>query len=275
MAERKRKKWIILAVVAAVVLLVAGGIVMLKNYVGIGGQQLNKYSYSSGGGMTGGYHTETVKRSGDKAIISIEDAEFYAQDPTTAEYVADATVMDELEAAVRRHNMNFWNRKKFTNIFVADGETDSYSFDFDKSEISFSSQIYPLRYSKKLSELDAIVEKYIKSGEKLPGLVNPKTESEDNYSIPDGKLEIYVYSYVDNTLGVRVLNGTDEQAEIAKEYKLTDADKGDVIASGAITDSSTFSPQSKGEMEIKLNERLPAGSYKLVFGELEIPFEIK
>ena len=275
MAENKRKKWIVVAVVAAVVLIASGGIVMLKNYVGIGGQQLNEYSYSSGGGMTGGYHNETVKRSGEKAIISIEDAEFYAQDPTITEYITDAAVMDELEAAVRKHNMNFWNRKKFTNTFVADGETDSYSFDFDKSEISFSSQIYPLRYSKKLKELDAIIKKYIKSGEKLPGLVNPKTESDDNYSIPEGKLEIYVYSYVDNTLGVRVLNGTDEQLEIAKEYKLINADTRDMIISDSTTDGGIFSPQSKGEMEIKLNERLPVGSYKLVFGELEIPFEIK
>lgn len=275
MAENKRKKWIVLAAAAVVVLIASGGIVMLKNYVGIGGQQLNKYSYSSGGGMTGGYHNETVKRSGEKAIISIEAAEFYAQDPTVTEYITDAAVMDELEAAVRKHNMNFWNRKKFTNTFVADGETDSYSFDFDKSEISFSSQIYPLRYSKKLSELDAIIKKYIKSGERLPGLVNPKTESEDNYSIPEGKLEIYVYSYVDNTLGVRVLNGTDEQAEIAKEFKLINADTNELLTTDTASHSGTFSPQSKGEMEIKLKERLPVGSYKLVFGEFEIPFEIK
>lgn len=274
MTENKRKKWIVVAVVAAVVLIASGGIVMLKNYVGIGGQQLNKYSYSSGGGMTGGYHTETVKRSGEKAIISIEDAEFYAQDPTVTEYITDAAVMDELEAAVRKYNMNFWNRKKFTNIFVADGETDSYSFDFDKSEISFSSQIYPLRYSKKLSELDAIIKKYIKSGERLPGLVNPKTD-EENYEIPDGELKIYICSYVNNTLKLNILNGTDEQLEIAKEYKLINADTRDVIISDSTTDGGIFSPQSKGEMEIKLKERLPVGSYKLVFGEFEIPFEIK
>lgn len=136
---------------------------MFDNYVSIRGQHLNKYSYTSGGGMTGGYYTKTVKRDGDRARIHIESAEWHSQDPTVTEYLTDVVVLDELEAIVRKYKMNYWKGKKFTNMFVCDGESYSYHFDFDKAYISFSSQIYPAKYREKLAELDSVIEKYIKA----------------------------------------------------------------------------------------------------------------
>ena len=143
---------------------------MFRNYVNIRGQKLNSYSYSTGGGMEGAYYRETVKKYEDKALIRTESASWHSEEPTVTEYLTDASVLDEIEAIVRKHKMNFWNRKKFTNMFVSDGESYSYSFNFDDAYISFSSQIYPLPYSKKLDELDAVVKKYIENGEKLPGM---------------------------------------------------------------------------------------------------------
>ena len=133
----------------------------LTHYKNINRQKLNEYCFSTGGGMTGGYHVERVKRNGENAVISIEEASFHNEAPVKSEYPADVSILDEIEAVVRKYRMNFWHRKKFTNMFVADGASKSYSFEFDKKSISFSSQIYPPRYRKKLKELNEIVNKYM------------------------------------------------------------------------------------------------------------------
>lgn len=151
---------------------IGSDIFMFNNYVNIRGSQLNTFVCGSGGGMTGGYYRETVKGHEGRALISIESAEWHSQEPTVTEYLTDIAVLAELEAVIRKYKMNFWNRKKFTHEFIADGESQSYRFIFDNAEISFSSQIYPLRYRKKLQELDGIVKKYIENGEKLPGVEN-------------------------------------------------------------------------------------------------------
>lgn len=273
----RTSKRIIMIAAAAAALFAAAGIcrTMLENYVNIRGQHLNEYSYHSGGGMTGGYHSETVKRYDDQALISIESAEWYFQDPTVTEYLTDAAVLDELEAVVRKYKMNFWNRKEFTNEFVYDGESESYHFSFDDERISFSSQIYPLRYSRKLANLDRVVEKYIEAGEKLPGLVNPKTDEEEHYPISEGELVIYVYSYAENALGLRILNGTDEDIEIPETYQLINTDTDTVLIDEETPYGGRFSENSIDEMNIKLQERLDAGNYMIIFGDMEIPFEIR
>lgn len=134
---------------------------MFGNYISIRGQHLNEYRCSCGGGMTGGYNNKTVKRFEDHALIKIESAEWHSQDPTVIEYQTDVAVLDEIEAIVRKYKMNHWNRKKFTNMFVHDGESTGYHFSFDDAEISFSSQIYPELYREKLAEIDSVIEAHI------------------------------------------------------------------------------------------------------------------
>ena len=277
MVKGKRIKKRIILIAAAVAVFAVAGVckIMIGNYVSIRGQHLNKYSYSSGGGMTGGYHSETVKRYDGQALIKIESAQWYAQDPAVSEYLTDAAVLDELESVVRKHKMNFWNDKKFTNMFVYDGESQSYSFYFDDEDISFSSQIYPMRYRKKLAELDRVVDKYIETGEKLPGLVIPETDEEEHYLLPEGELVIYVCSYSENSLRLRVLNGTDEEIEIPDMYQLINADTGAVLLEEKTPYDCIFSENSIDEMNIGLKERLDAGNYMIIFGDLEIPFEIR
>lgn len=270
------KKWLlIIAAVVVVVLIGMGGITMFKNYVSIRGQHLNSYEYSSGGGMTGGYHSETVKRDGNQALISIETAKWHSQDPVVKEYLVDVAILDELEAIVRKHRMNFWNRKKFTNMFVADGETESYDFDFDENSISFSSQIYPLGYGKKLAELDKVVDKYVETAVKLPGLVNEKVDDEEFYFLPEGELEIYVFSYAENRLGLRILNGTDEEVEIPESYKIINVDTGVTLVEEETPNGGIFYEQTRDEEFIRLKERLSEGNYMMIYGDYEIPFEIR
>lgn len=132
----------------------------LKHYINIKGQKLNEYYYSVGGGMTGGYYRKKIKRNGTNAIISTEEASFHNEEPVKSESIVEAAVLDEIEAVVRKYRMNFWNRKKFTNMFISDGESESFSFCFDENSISFSSQIYPQKYGDKLKEIKEIVNKY-------------------------------------------------------------------------------------------------------------------
>ncbi|MDD5923761.1 MAG: hypothetical protein PUC88_03100 [Clostridia bacterium] len=246
------------------------------NYVSIRGQHLNKYCYSSSGGMSGGYYSKTIKRYDDAhALISIEKVEWHSQDPEVNEYLVDVSIMDELEEIIRKYRMNFWNRKKFSNMFIADGESIGYSFTFDKDYIDLSSQYYPARYSDKLHKFDEIIEKYLNDAKKLPGLVNTRKDSDISYELAEGELELYVYSYSSDYLGIRILNGKDEQIEISHSYKLINTDKNKAIDENDDKYTMTIYPKSQDEVNFSLKERLEAGNYKLVLGEIEIPFEIR
>lgn len=139
---------------------------MLGNYVKIHGKHLDSYRYSVGGGMTGGYYEVKVTKYENQALIKIESAEWHSQDPTVSEYRADIAILGEIEAVVRKYKMNFWNRKKFTNMFVHDGESTGYYFGFEDVTVSFSSQIYPPVYRDKLALIDEIVKKYIGAEQK-------------------------------------------------------------------------------------------------------------
>lgn len=168
--ERKRRiKLIIVITVVILLMLAAGGTVFMifGNYVNIKGQKLNKYNYSVSGGMSGGYYNKTVKRYDDsRAKVTIRQAEGYNQDPEVQEYLTDISIMNDLEEIIRNNKMNFWNGKKFTDMFIDDGESLSYHFEFDKSAINFSSQFYPEEYGDKLRDFDTVIERYINNSQK-------------------------------------------------------------------------------------------------------------
>lgn len=161
--KSKINKWAVFVLIVLILLIVGGGTFMLgDNYVNIRGQHLVEYRYGSSGDMRGGHYSEIVKRKDDShAIITIEKAEAYNVEPERNEYLVDISIMDELENVIRKYKMNHWNRKKFTDMFISDGASSSYSFNFDKSYVSFSSQFYPMEYGQKLQEFDEIINKYV------------------------------------------------------------------------------------------------------------------
>lgn len=254
-----------------------GGAFMIgKHYVSIKGQRLNNYHYSSGGGMTGGHYSENIKRYDDtKALISIESADWHSQDAEVKEYFADISIMDELEEVIRDGRMNFWNRRKFTDIFVCDGESRGYTFRFDKGYISFSSQIYPPKYSERLKKLSDVIKRHISSAELLPALVNENKNVADRQKQAEGRLYFYVCSYSADRLGIRVFNSTDEIIKLSLSYKLINADNGDTIAEEDDKYPRTMYPNSRDEIGLSISQRLGVGSYKLIINDTEIPFEIR
>ncbi len=161
---------------------------LLKNYVNITGQHLTEYSFTTGGGMSGQYYSETVKRYDDSlASIITEEAAWHGEAPVKKEYLVDIAILEDLEATVRDNKMNYWNRKTFTKMFVDDGESDSYRFSFDDTFIYFSSQIYPDEYKTKLAELSDIVKKYLQNpkSEEIDVVVTNELVNADIWIIPD------------------------------------------------------------------------------------------
>ncbi|MDO4978246.1 MAG: hypothetical protein Q4E53_13425, partial [Eubacteriales bacterium] len=60
-----------------------------------------------------------------------------------------------------------------------------------------------------------------------------------------------------------------------QNYQLINDDTGVILLEEDTPYGGIFSEQSIDEMDIKLEERLDVGHYKLIFGEMEILFEIR
>lgn len=278
MKKLKINRWIIIGIIAIAVLIIGGTMFLnLKHFVNIRGQKLESFSYYSGGGMNGGGYNETIKKYDDEtALYTVSDKDWWYQDPTVSEYFIDAKVLDEIDAVVRKYHMNMWHNKTFTHEIVFDGESESYHFNYDDATVWFSSQIYPLRYYSKLKKIKEVINKYTKDVTKLPGLVleNP-IEDFDTPFYTEGETRFYVYEYYDKTLGIKMLNGTDKDIEIVKDYKLVNADTGKVLYEDNNPYTYTLDETSNYEDYIRLSERLEAGNYKLTFSDVEITFEIR
>ena len=87
----------------------------------------NDYVRELGGGMNGGYNRMTVTQDGDFAVIATSEAEWHGDEPKEKKYTVSAEILNELEAVVRKYKMNNWHGKKFTDIFVCDGESESFA----------------------------------------------------------------------------------------------------------------------------------------------------
>ncbi len=258
--------------------LVFGGCNMFfsENHVSVKGQKLNRYVKSSGGDMTGGYESVTIKRMDDQyALYTVEKAEWHFQDPEVREYYIDVKVLDDIRNVVVDNKINNWNRKKFTNMFISDGASYSYNFSFDESTVSFSSQYYPDKYSKKLELIDAAVEPYTQAMVKLPGLVVPGIGGDDKYIPAKEAVGIYACRYSGNQLCYKVVNDTDSEVEYSYQpviRRLTD----DVVLYRADeqNDSAVYA-HSDDIQSFTLKERLTAGTYELNIGDYSCTFTIE
>ena len=132
--------------------------VMLRNTY----KDLKEYCYSSSGDMVGSSYSKKVSvADNNHAIIEISQSEAWNVDPSVTKYLVDVKVLSDIEEVFTRYHMYRWNNKKFSNIFVADGATMHYSFTFEDKYISFSSQVFPVRYRSRLGEIDEIINKYL------------------------------------------------------------------------------------------------------------------
>lgn len=268
------KKFILMGMVV----LLMFGLIGCGNIVNVKGQKLTEYSYSHGGGMLGGYGAVEVATVNGEVYLIYHGTETYAGDEVVSEYAVDAAILDELEAVFRRYKMNRWNQKKFTNAFVADGESYSYVFSFDGgARVSFSSQIYPQNYRNKLNEFSAIIDRYKETATLLPGLVVEEKSSEELMQInhPDnGRVELEVYEYCKGRLYYRVMNGTGETINLPYKVQVVRNSDGTVVYDKGSDGSTEVSANYTYEKSFLVEERLGEGTYTITIGEYDSVFEI-
>lgn len=142
---------------------------------------LISYSDSYGGDMNGSHHVKTIKKIDDeKALVTTSDADWYDQDPITAEYYVPLSVITEIEKIYDTYGMYTYDNLPDNPIQVLDGGTSSYSFVYeDQESVSFSDyELIPAKGYEGLRKIDNILNEAIKSGEKLPGPVEEHPENE-------------------------------------------------------------------------------------------------
>ena len=242
-------------------------------------KKLVSYQNSSGGDMNGGRHSTLISIVDGEVILTDSGKSWWYEDEKIAEYRLDPAVLSEIERIFRKYNMQTWDHKKFTDMFVADGASYSYTFGFENNSwISFSSQIYPTPYARKLSEIIQVVEDYREKGTPEPGLVTkertPEEQAQKNK--PDnGRVEIEVYAYYTDRLVFRILNGTDESMSISDTVKLVQNSNDEVLYDMSSEYPIDVSAASAEEESICLPGRLKEGMYTLYVGDYSAEFEIR
>lgn len=279
----KRNAKIVCAVIIAV-MVIAGCVLVFMGlfgkFAGIEKEKLESYRYSRGGDMRGSSYSESVREySEDSALVTIVQREWHGDAGTVKEYLVDKEILNELKAVFVKYCMKNWDNKKFTNMFIADGASYSYRFEFEANSVSFSSQYYPKKYSLKLNELDEILNKYLENATLLPGLLIQDTSTEADYTPPydlnSGEVVLSVYSYYHNYLYYRLVNGTDEDKKTESVIRLYRNGESVSIYEKSFENETTLYAHHSNEDSIELNERLTPGKYRLeVFGYIT-EFEIQ
>lgn len=266
-----------------IILFVIGGLLMFglfgcSNNPNAKNKELISYAYSSGGDMTGGGNSTEISIIDGDVILTYSDTEWWYDDADITEYKLDKAVLTDIESVFRKYKMQKWNDKKFTDMFVADGSSYSYSFKFDDgTRVSFSSQVYPVFYSEKLGEIDKVIEQYEKRGTLEPGLVTrEKTEEElMGKDRPDnGLIEIEVYEYSKDRICFRILNGTNESVAVRDSVKLIRNSDGEVLYNESSEYPMEVYATSVNE-ESLLSGRLEEGIYTIYVGDCSAEFEIR
>ena len=241
-------------------------------------KELISYVYSSGGDMTGGGNSTEISIIDGDVILTYSDKEWWYDDYDITEYKLDKAVLADIESVFRKYKMQNWNDKKFTDMFVADGPSYSYSFKFeDSTRVSFSSQVYPVSYSAKLAEIDKVIEQYKERGTLEPGLVTKEKTDEElaGKNTPDnGLVEIEVYEYCKDRIYFRILNGTDEIVAVSNSVKLVRNSDGEMLYNESSEYSIEVNATSANE-EYLLSGRLEEGIYTIYVGDYSAEFEIR
>lgn len=241
-------------------------------------KKLISYCYSSGGDMCGGGESIEISSIDGEVILTYADTTWWYEDDNIIEYRLDRDVLSDIEGVFRKYKMQKWNRRKFTNLFVADGPSYSYTFKFEgNTRVSFSSQFYPLSYGKKLSKIEQLVAQYREKGTLEPGLVTRKKTDEElqKKDHPDnGRVEIEVYEYSRGRIHFRISNGTDASVAVRNSVKLVRNSDGEELYIKSSEDSIEVKANTTHEEMLCLPGRLAEGMYTIYAGEYSALFEI-
>ena len=266
-----------------IIFIVIGGLLMFmlfgcRKVPNVKNKELVSYVYSSSGGMSGGGNFTEISIINDEVILTYSDKEWWYDDYDVVEYKLDKSVLADIESVFTKYNMQKWNGRKFTDMFVADGPSYSYSFKFaDGTRVSFSSQVYPKSYGDKLAEIDKVIEQYRERGTLEPGLVTEEKTDEEMVGKNEphnGLVEVEVYEYCKDRIHFRILNGTENDVEVSNSVKLVRNNDGEMLYNESSEYSIEVSATSSNEEDI-LSGRLEEGIYTIYVGDYSAEFEIR
>lgn len=277
---KKYMKILLIVVIAAA--MCVGVISVVKDSKAKSHAPVVYYSESYGGDMTGGHSLTRIRKlDGEKAMLFTSEAEWHNQPSVITESYVPASVLTEIESVFDRYKMYTFDNLPEVKEHALDAGATHYSFSFeDGDSVSFDSEEQiPSKAYDGLREIREILRKAAEEGERLPGLVTEQPEDEESYIewyTPD-EIGLTVFEYSEGKLYYRLSNGTEDVVTLegqAKLYRL-DGETRQEIDSDANPDSINVYARHFDEEYIRPEERLEAGSYLLVFGELEDGFEIR
>lgn len=277
-------------------------------------EPLKRVTFTRGGDMQGSNHDMTVKllkprelealRSGAptederRVLVSFEDAAWHHHCIAVKEYLVPASLLEDIKTIFNDNKLARCEKASNSHLMVLDAATSSYSFDFEKRKISFSStQDLPKGTYSALREIRQCVEKACAKGQRLPGLVlvpDKDGEAPLRNAVVKGQVGIKVVGYQVRTLSISIGNGLEQEQKVSLEAKLYLKDSGtsvsekqnakgeatkpgkfQLVAENLTTESTELSQYYNYDYYWTLDKRLAAGQYRLTLGGYTTEFEIK
>ncbi|MGN1356929.1 MAG: hypothetical protein ACI4VX_04505 [Succinivibrionaceae bacterium] len=239
---------------------------------------LETFEQYSSGSMTGGYQGKRINSWKGETILTIATSNWHHEPLKVTEFLIDKEVLTEIEKIFNQHKLYKWKDKKLSKMFVADAPTTHCVFIFPDQSFSFSSQVFPNEFDKAINEIKLVMEKYEKSGKRLPGLVVPAFEDTDiqqKFHEFNDTAELIAFTYRNNELTLLIKNGTEENlvipAKSSMRIKLGDK----TVFENTINNQLSFAKLTSSYETFPLEERLESGIYTLEFGDLTGQFEIR
>lgn len=93
--------------------------------------KLISYSYSSSGGMMGGHSSVYISYDKDGRCYVEDISKVTHNSPTYTTHYYAKNLLDELSVVCDKHNVRSWTNLPDNEIVMLDGDTHSYSFNFE------------------------------------------------------------------------------------------------------------------------------------------------
>lgn len=242
---------------------------------------LLEFSYSSGGDMLGSYSFTSVKSlDKDHAIVITGKKDWHGTDAVSHEYKVPKTVLEGIKDIFNKHKMGNSDKAFKSPFKVLDKGSSSYSFVFENKSVEFDSErLLSSDTRLGIKEILSYIDSECKSGEKLPGLDDPKATDGKVYNLKRpvaGKIAMEVFNYQGKELMVRFSNGLTNPAEINLSYRLFKQGAGKtLVAEKQFGKKLKVFPDGFNEHTYDLPRRLEAGGYVLEIGDLQTSFVLK
>jgi hypothetical protein len=137
-----KKALLIIACIIVGILLTAGGVFATLSVIErlrIKNDDLNYCSVSTGGGMLGGYTQATLRTQKDGSVVyEVRKKETHADREVTTVYPASPEAFAHIKELVQTYNLYGASKRRYSDMFVLDGDTTRISFSGKNSSFSVS-----------------------------------------------------------------------------------------------------------------------------------------